>query len=188
MEAARTEASNNTSVADEFLALSQRVLCEVTASFYELAHLEMRFLGSTIPKVRRIELSMAASVGFVGDSIRGSLTIAPPPELLFESNPVDRALAHSESAAKDWLGETANQILGRFKNKLVPYDITLFCDMPLLVAGSIRMGGARRVVRELNFDIGGFVFPMWWDIQVDEDLILCTSGELARAEGELQLF
>lgn len=175
-------------VTDQFVTLTHRLLGEVVASFYETAGLKATMVGAEPTKVRRVELSRAASIGFVSDCVRGTLLIAPEGDLVRQSHPLAASGDVSADAERDWLGETANQLLGRLRNQLVAHHVDLLSDTPLFVSGTVRLGGIRRATSVLDFEVDGRPLRMWWDVQVDPELELKQGGEAAREEGELQLF
>lgn len=71
-------------------------------------------------------------VGFTSPDFRGNLA------LVLSSQLAEATLEGTDVI--DWVGELANQMLGRVKNKLVPYAIELDIATPVVVAGlSIRV-------------------------------------------------
>jgi CheY-specific phosphatase CheX len=76
---------------------------------------------------------MLAIIGFGGLSFRGSLIVSANSGLLERSCPV--ACAGNEPQLEDWLGEIANQLLGRLKAKLLAHGIVIELGTPATVAG-----------------------------------------------------
>lgn len=75
---------------------------------------------------------MAAFIGFTSPQMRGSLLLSTTLGMVQMSHPIDPRLIRDPAAdLQDWTGELANQLLGRIKNKLVPYGLTLQLTPPM---------------------------------------------------------
>lgn len=62
---------------------------------------------------------MGSVVGFKGTNLRGGLAFVAPTSLVARMLPVPKAEeSRAEIQLRDWTGEIANQLAGRFKNKL----------------------------------------------------------------------
>src|SRR5690606_6646762 len=78
-----------------------------------------------------VVMERAAVIGFTGRDLRGVLGIGMTDCTL-------NALAAKANAAphrEDWLGEAANQLIGRFKNKLLRYGTTVSIALPMVLRG-----------------------------------------------------
>ncbi len=89
------------------------------------------------------EAVAAGVVGFSGPSFRGTLIMAAPFELIAATRPVRaraEPLARNVSSdwilVRDWVGELANQVLGRIKNRLLTYGVTFEVSPPAALSGS----------------------------------------------------
>jgi CheY-specific phosphatase CheX len=91
---------------------------------------------------------LAASLGFTGDQMQGSLVICAPLTLLRHAFPNLRSSASLEDL-RDWTGELANQLLGRVKRRVLVYGVEFYLSTPSVVTGrdlrSISGEGARRL-------------------------------------------
>jgi hypothetical protein len=67
-------------------------------------------------------------MGFVGDSVRGTCLLAAPEGTI-------RAAAPHAAAARDWIGELANQLVGRLKAKLMARGGTIALSTPVVLRG-----------------------------------------------------
>lgn len=170
-----------------FRRVSLDMLTESAIAFFKDAGMSLQLVDQHIEEARRVELALAATIGFVSEYARGTLTLVPDPRLITRSHPIAKEDVLSAEQCTDWLGEMANQILGRCKNRLVAYGITLLCDTPLSVSGSVRLGTRTRRATAINMRCGEDPMRMWWDVDVDPALVL-GSGESAHQEGELCLF
>jgi hypothetical protein len=63
----------------------------------------------------------------------GRLCLSVPPEVL-ESMQSDRM---PQGRQADWVRELANQLMGRFKNRLLPYGVTLQAGLPSSIAREV---------------------------------------------------
>lgn len=102
----------------------------------------------------------SALVAFIGPEIKGSVVLSGSPKLFEISHPSyvpggDSAQA-SERKTHDWVGEMANQLLGRFKNAVMRYDIDFGISPPTVVlANEVVFGLVGNTSREnLYFDVG----------------------------------
>ena len=68
-------------------------------------------------------------VGFSGKGLRGSAIIGSSSEVLLASNPA------KNPQDRDWVGELANQFVGRIENELVKYGVEIFITTPVTLRG-----------------------------------------------------
>jgi len=81
--------------------------------------------------------AIVAAIGFGGDDLRGSVTLAATREFVRATHPATvRGETPSEADLLDWCSELANQLLGRLKNKLLSYGVMLFLSTPSAVVGA----------------------------------------------------
>ncbi len=80
-------------------------------------------------------INLISLIGLSDSAFRASLTICVTPNLLTTSFPAPEE-SINESDLHDWLGELANQLAGRFKNKLVPYGRKLELGIPTVIQGA----------------------------------------------------
>jgi CheY-specific phosphatase CheX len=84
------------------------------------------------------ENGMLAIIGFGGDQLRGSLVLSANHGLLETSCPartVGRSDATHAEILQDWVGELANQLLGRLKSQLLAHGIAIQLGTPTTVSG-----------------------------------------------------
>lgn len=111
------------------LADSQDV---VEAILIECSQALFEHYGVRLERVRNAEvaeiwdehLSLAGVIGFTSEAMRGSLVLAvgKRPLSLIEAE---------ERHHRDWIQELSNQLLGRVKNRLLPFGIDLKMTTPL---------------------------------------------------------
>jgi CheY-specific phosphatase CheX len=82
------------------------------------------------------EFQWTGIIGLTGEYITGSLGIRCKEEILSETHP-NLAMGMPVEAADrvDWLGEIANQVLGRIKNYALEYGMSFSLAAPTVVKG-----------------------------------------------------
>ncbi len=79
----------------------------------------------------------AAVLGFSGEAVKGSLIVSSEKTLLQTSHPnLAMGMPVDEPDLSDWIGEMANQILGRFKNKCSAAGVVFSMSTPTALTGS----------------------------------------------------
>lgn len=126
--------------------------------------------------------SVIATIGFTCDMAKGVLLVVSQTESLRTSHPMASMGAPiKDSDLNDWAGEIANQTLGRFKNSLLPFGISLNMSVPSVVRGSeVQLGNQLRGDRflcgvktksHLTFGFGlDIVFARGFDAAVFDEL------------------
>lgn len=76
---------------------------------------------------------IAAVIGFSSRGFRGTVTFGTSIETAMSCS----CVAGVDGVdARDWVGELANQLLGRFKNALLDYGVVLNMATPIAITGS----------------------------------------------------
>jgi chemotaxis protein CheX len=80
---------------------------------------------------------LASWIGFTGIYVRGSITVRAPVSFFAGTFPVTKAKGDKLEPREicDWAGEIANQLLGRLKNKLLSYGVSLAISTPAILFG-----------------------------------------------------
>ncbi|MEL6186858.1 MAG: hypothetical protein AAFU79_19720 [Myxococcota bacterium] len=130
-------------------------------------------------------LELAGLIGFTSEEVRGSLVIAAGQKTL---DGFGEASGH-----RDWIQELANQLLGRVKNRLLPYAVDLSMTTPLSMRGlHLTLEPKQEESRPLLFHTssgGAVCVLMDVEFRPDFTLVLDESAENAVPdEGELLLF
>lgn len=131
---------------------------------------------------------LAGVIGFYGRQMRGTLTLLVKEEILSLTGP-----SHDMS---DWVAELSNQLLGRIKRKLRPYDVELWPSTPIAVSGNhlrLTFKTKRAIQYEFSVHAGdpNVRIVLFVDALVDEDVELKnlnTADEADIAEGNMVLF
>jgi CheY-specific phosphatase CheX len=79
---------------------------------------------------------IASVLGFNGWQIRGSLTVRSTVGFFEDTHPVAKT-SHpvGQDGVVDWAGEFTNQLLGRFKNKMLAYGLDFQVGVPVTIYG-----------------------------------------------------
>lgn len=138
------------------------------------------------------ECTVAGVIGFVGAGVRGSVVLATVSAVGVATRPV---AATTVSEANDWVGELANQLLGRLKNHyFLAHGVDIQMSAPVTVSGrdlscvfGNRGGDADT---PLHFTSTPGPITIWSELRVDEGFVLGPKVEQAvcAEEGGMELF
>ncbi len=123
-------------------------------------------------------------IGFTHDHMRGTVAIIAP-QLLLD---------HSAQGAcpKDWIGELANQLLGRLKNKLLGYDVALQMSTPIAMRGcALSISNDPNSIIALDYASNHGPLHVYMDIEITDGFELehtNTIEEDLMDEGEFLFF
>lgn len=153
-------------------------------------HLEVAVTFEPAPE--RAKCDLACSIGFASPSLRGSITMTADRAFVVQSRPPElRQTKPSEGEVSDWMGELGNQLLGRLKNRLIPYGVVIDLGTPAVLYGvEIQRHMGRRPVACERFVLSsGGKLVVHLDADVSEDFqIVEADGAEAMPEGEVALF
>ncbi len=136
--------------------------------------------------------SLAASCGFGGTDVRGALTILGSAPLFSRIHPLP--MTASPRDLVDWARELVNQTVGRFRNRLLAYQVRLAPGVPESApAAKLRPPSrAHQRRKPICFCIEGEVLEMWLELAVRPDFRLPDSatnqGAVALPEGSVLFF
>ena len=135
---------------------------------------------------------LVSVIGFSGDAVRGALGIVAPAATVTAVHPDTAAgLEVTEAGLEDWIGELANQLLGRFKVELLQRGVTLWMSTPLVLRGvSVRVVTGTDRVRRYNMKIGGGGVTFWLDFRAAPGIELAEvePAPVLHGPGEMLLF
>ncbi len=125
---------------------------------------------------------MSGVIGFVGKNVRGSCLLASNDAPLEASCPPGGQL-------RDWVGELANQLVGRLKRKLLARGVTVALTTPIVFSG-VRVEPLPRGRLEptvFSSDHGSVM--VWVEVEVDQAFSLgAEPAHEDPGEGALLLF
>ncbi len=129
-----------------------------------------------------VEPTHAAAVGFGDEDMRGSVT------LLTDATDAQQLSASDNSEINDWVGELANQLVGRLKNRIAEYGHLLNMGLPVAMQGDdLTVTG--NDVRFLHMKWSGVYLLVAFKLVITDGLVLERDPEASAAEeGSLCLF
>ena len=173
----------------QFQKLVSSILTEATIELLRACNAPVEKRDEkTITSSSRISISLGSTIGFTGEFVRGSLAISIEKDFADKINPISGQ--SNDFVNIDWIGEFANQLLGRIKNRLLSYNIEISLSTPLtIIDGNLRLGGRNRSATHYMFAHEDHRLDVWWDAQTDPDLSISQSPEnAAQAEGDMVFF
>ncbi len=133
--------------------------------------------------------STLAVIGFAGKQMRGALVLFLYPGVLRASYPTPGEVDEEDLLA--WAGELSNQLLGRFKNKLLTRGVTIDLSTPTAMSGQgLRFATAPPASHlvERRFDFGGEPVLVRLEARASDGVELRTPGLPSSSEGDMILF
>jgi CheY-specific phosphatase CheX len=146
--------------------ITHELLASCCQSLFENLGVKMAIVADLQAAPARKGERLATFVGYSGAQLRGSIAMDVPTTLIARLHP---STASAEKLGNDdlcdWLGELANQLLGRLKNGLARHGVTLQMSTPSTVWGE--MVHARRTraqgSTELEFATGEDLVIVYFD-------------------------
>lgn len=151
------------------------------AACVELLHAYGVELTPSEAWVESEELMFSGVMGFVGDSVRGTCLLAAPQSTV-------EAAAPKQAGARDWVGELANQLVGRLKAKLMARGATIALSTPVVLRGVKLSPLPRTDVDPVVFDSPTGKVLVWLEVEIEDDFQLGQERALTASEGELLVF
>lgn len=141
-----------------------------------------------------MNVNLIALIGLSESAFRASLTVCVANDLLISSFPaVEENI--NDGDLNDWLGELANQLAGRFKNKVVPYGRKLELGIPTVIQGNhLKIDGPKRsnVSKHQFMTEQGAMVELNFNTLIDDQFSLSESNFVAKEEcleeGEMLFF
>jgi CheY-specific phosphatase CheX len=138
-------------------------------------------LRPTLGWVESDEVMFSGVMGFVGASVRGTCLLAAPQGTV-------EAAAPKGAAARDWVGELANQLVGRLKAKLMARGATIALSTPVVLRGVKLSPLPRTDVAPVVFESTAGRVLVWLEVEIENDFQLGEERALKASEGELLVF
>ena len=108
------------------------------------------------------ERLLTGSVGFVGRRVRGTCLLAAP------TAPLKLSCPEEGGALRDWVGELANQFVGRLKSKLLARGVEIFVTTPIVLSGIRIQPLPRGKVEPFVFTSSAGDVLAWIEVETDE--------------------
>lgn len=127
------------------------------------------------------EVLFSGVMGFVSDSVRGTCLLAAPESTL-------RAAAPDAAILRDWVGELANQLVGRLKSKLMARGETIKLSTPVVLSGVRLSPLPRTQAQPALFASSAGRVMVWLEVEVAPGFELGAERPLCASEGEFLMF
>lgn len=127
------------------------------------------------------EVMFSGVMGFVGDNVRGTCLLAARQGTI-------QAAAPNGAGARDWVGELANQLVGRLKAKLMARGATIALSTPIVLRGVKLSPLPRTDVHPVVFESSAGKVLVWLEVEIKDDFQLGDERALKASEGELLVF
>jgi CheY-specific phosphatase CheX len=169
--------------------LLDTVLEDTTLALFE--SIGVRLLRTPAPLTAGDDI--AASIGFAGEELRGALVLTSTRKLVQQVLPQEVRERDADEQLADWMGELANQLLGRVKNRLLRYGVSLAMGTPTVMLGTelSRKDKHKGVRRRFAFRHADQSFSICFDALATTGLSLVaptTPPALGIIEGDVALF
>jgi hypothetical protein len=136
--------------------------------------------------------SIAAFGGFGSTDFRGSFTLFGSSKLFSRLHPLPPTTSPRDLA--DWACELVNQAVGRFRNRLLGYGVSLALGVPQsALAEQVRLSSSMRPGRTpLCFRVEGMILEGWVELNLRSGFELAEgpseAREAALREGSMVFF
>ena len=127
------------------------------------------------------EVMLAGVMGFVSERLLGSCLLAGSRDVLM-------ATAPSDARPRDWVGELANQLVGRLKSKLLGHGVTITMNTPVVLSGISLCPLPRTEVAPSVHSTPAGQLLVWVEIDVDPLFKWGEPQDLPATEGGLVVF
>lgn len=127
----------------------------------------------------------AAFLGFGGDGVRGNVGVLGDPQAVASVWSTETTLDPA-----DWLRELSNQVVGRFKNRLLKFGKTVQMGTPVMVTGemiSLSEGGDQTLALRAEVDGVELFVTLAFDVEAGCVLEEIEAVQIAE-EGSISLF
>ena len=131
--------------------------------------------------VQTDELMYSGVMGFVGESLRGTCLLAARSATVLAAAPPD-------ARPRDWVGELANQLVGRLKSKLLARNVSIAMTTPVVLSGVRIEPLPRTSIEPAVFDTATGKVLVWLEVEVDSAFRLETERPIPATEGDLLVF
>jgi hypothetical protein len=123
-----------------------------------------RVLEETAAQEETAEI--AAFSGFGNDDLRGSYTLQGSTKLFSRLHPIPPTMSPRDLA--DWACEVVNQSVGRFRNRMTTYGISLAISVPQSALGSqMRLSSSLRAHRKpIAYLVEGMLLQGWLELEM----------------------
>jgi CheY-specific phosphatase CheX len=109
------------------------------------------------------EFLICSVISFSGRRVRGTLVLAMTEDLPGKSS----KLKLKESvAARDWVGELSNQLLGHVKLELLRHGVEIYLNLPAVLRGEHLAPLPRKALKPLKFAAASGAVAIWVEVEM----------------------
>ncbi len=136
--------------------------------------------------------SIAAFSGFCNSELRGSFTLEGPSKLFARLHPIPPTMTPRDLT--DWACEMVNQSVGRFRNRLLAYGVSLVTSLPQSALGEkmLLSSSLRPSPTPISFAIDKMVLDGWLELEIQAGFRLVENPSdqagAALTEGSIVIF
>jgi chemotaxis protein CheX len=131
-------------------------------------------------------------IGFYGDGMRGALGLGIDRRIIVRMLEQYADSAAIPVSAEDFVGETANQLLGRVKNQLLMYGLDFGIALPMVLRGiEVHLAKSATEVWPYHFAAHDGSITVWFDARMEPGLVLErveSADDMVAREGEVTMF
>lgn len=131
-------------------------------------------------------------IGFYGESMRGALGLGIDRRIVTRILEQYADTNHFPVGAEDFVGETANQLVGRVKNRLLAYGVEFGIALPMVLRGiEVHLAKSTSEVWPYRFSSTEGAITVWFDARIEPGVVLEHSEgstDTIACEGEVTMF
>lgn len=166
--------------------------CHELFSFYgtELIVVE----GDGTPREESEDGAILGILSFTGKELQGTLVLGVTRALVSQHNQHLPSGGLQDHMVRDWVGELANQLLGRLKNKLYNFGATIYLSTPVVLSGQMIQLLPSNSVQEVGpmiFSYGEERVTVWLEFEMAEGYCwqeVEEEDDMLGLEGDMLLF
>ena len=131
-------------------------------------------------------------IGFYGEAMRGALGLGIDRRIVVRMLEQYADSTKFPVSAEDFVAETANQLLGRVKNRLLTYGVEFGIALPMVLRGiEVHLAKSTSEVWPYRFASSGGAVTGWFDARIEAGLELERYDgpvDTVACEGEVTMF
>lgn len=139
------------------------IIGEVCKNLFEAYGVKLEAVERTMEEEQ--SLVLCGVLGFAGSAMRGSLLLAGTKTPFEQSRPV-------EGEMRDWVGELANQLVGRLKSRLLQRGVDIALSTPIVIQGEHIAPLPRQILQPAIFRAHDGLVAVWVDVETTPDFTL----------------
>jgi hypothetical protein len=130
-------------------------------------------------------LHLAGILAFSGETLRGSMMLGATATALAKSNPITGGAQH-----RSWIAELTNQLVGRFKNRLLNHGVEISIATPAVMNASVLAPDPSSELPPITFECNGELVCVWLDAECDDAFVLAEQivAVAGLDEGDFMMF